>query len=193
MTKEPISLRDSLDKAVALHDAAVAAGVTDPRDLDRLVRIGRIAVEAARAQTVRKDPFGAAGARFEKVCDKDGAHVITHDLASGLEWDVTDFGGKRMTFDEAQKACAALRTGGHSDWRLPTIQELLGLVDYERHSPAIEKEFFPNTGTDYYYRTSTPYAPASGCAWGVHFRVGRSYGLYRDGGGFVRAVRASQF
>lgn len=187
MTKEPISLRESLEKAVAIHDAAVNAGVTDPKRVAELLHLG-----AAVASFVgTRQPVPHDGPRFAKILDGD-KHIMTADHVNGLVWDVADFGGKRMTLDEAQKACAALRTGGHADWRLPTIQELLGLVDYERHEPAIDKEFFPNTSTDYYYRTSTPYAPHSGYAWGVSFHDGGSYGLGHGHDNYVRAVRASE-
>jgi hypothetical protein len=76
-------------------------------------------------------------------------------------------------------------------WRLPTIRELLTLVDYERRDPAINTEFFACESG--WYWTSTPWAgsPAD-CAWGVYFYYGgANYGRH-DSYGFVRAVRASQ-
>lgn len=94
-----------------------------------------------------------------------------------------------MTHAEAQKACAALRTGGYSDWRLPTMRELLTLVDYSRHDPAIDTELFPNCKSDWYW-TSTPYAPDSGYAWFVSFDDGCSNFVRRDHDHCVRAVRA---
>ena len=35
--------------------------------------------------------------------------------------------------------------GGHSDWRLPTKEELQSIVDYGSTNPAIDTEYFPNT------------------------------------------------
>ncbi len=186
MTKEPISLLESLEKAVALHDVAVNAGVTEPKRLAELLHLG-----AAVASFVGHRPAPAlSGPRFAKIMDGD-KHIMTADTVDGLVWDISDFDGKEFSFEKAKKACAELRTGGHSDWRLPTIQELLTLVDYERCDPAIDKEFFPNCKPSW-YRTSTPYAPRSGYAWLVLFSYGDSHGGHHDGGGFVRAVRASQ-
>lgn len=186
MTKEAPTAAEIFSTQIA-----VALGFKNIDDMARTITIGR-AVQDYVAKLAPTPTAGLAAPRFEKVCDKDGKHVITHDLVNGLEWEITDFGGKTFTFDQAKKACAELRTGGHADWRLPTIQELLSLVDYEKSSPACDRDAFPNTNTDYYYRTSTPYAPGSGCAWGVVFNYGFSYGLYHDDDNYVRAVRASQ-
>lgn len=129
--------------------------------------------------------------QYEKGLDAEHRHIITRDLTNGIEWCVTEFGGKAFTAKQAEAACAELRTGGHADWRQPTIQELLTTVDYGKKWPAIDQEFFPNA-KDSWYRTSTPYAPFPGYSWGVGFGDGLSGTLDPDHHGFVRAVRASQ-
>lgn len=187
MTKEAPSIRAQMTSALDLMEAAVGLGFTDPGELARTIKLG----QAVAAFVGKAQPGTLVEPRFAKERNADGDHIITRDAANGLQWDVGDFGGKEFTFDKAQKACAELRTGGHSDWRLPTIQELLTLVDYTRSEPAIDKEFFPNCQSRY-YRTSTPYAPLSGCAWGVGFDHGDSGGLPHGNDYLVRAVRASQ-
>ena len=37
--------------------------------------------------------------------------------------------------------CGELKLGNFEDWRLPTIHELLTIVDYKRVSPALPKAF----------------------------------------------------
>ncbi len=54
--------------------------------------------------------------------------LTTEDLSTGLMWQMTD-GGKDATLAAAEAHCRDLTQGGHDDWRLPTIHELLTLHD----------------------------------------------------------------
>jgi hypothetical protein len=141
------------------------------------------AASDVRAAQVRDD-------ELIKVFDGDKLIMVT-DAVRRLTWDVAKFGNRRMTHAEALDACAELCTGGYSDWRLPTIQELLSLVDYSRHSPAIATEYFPDCKSDWYW-SATSYGPESGCAWVVSFDQGYSGLDDRCSANYVRAVRASQ-
>lgn len=113
------------------------------------------------------------------------------DKNTGLTWSRGNVPGGRMNWVKAKGACAALSLGGFSDWRLPTITELLSLVDYERHEPAIDTEAF-TCDSDWYW-TSTPAHRSPGdCAWLVSFYDGYSGWSSQGNDGLVRAVRASQ-
>ena len=115
---------------------------------------------------------------------------ITHDAATGLDWQTVPFPA-RMTWDQAEEACTALRLGGHDDWRLPTRAELLTLVDDTRHDPAIDTEAFPDTPLAWFW-TATPYAEdPSGCVWIVSFDLGGSFCGARDSHNRARAVRGT--
>jgi hypothetical protein len=70
----------------------------------------------------------------------DGDTVL--DRTTGLVWSRENVPGGTMNWKAAAEACGKLNLGGHSDWRLPTIRELLTLVDYERHDPAIDTTAF---------------------------------------------------
>jgi hypothetical protein len=50
------------------------------------------------------------------------------DSATGLTWMSKD-NGADVNQGQAKEYCASLRTGGFSDWRLPTIDELENLYD----------------------------------------------------------------
>lgn len=79
----------------------------------------------------------------------------------------------------------------YTDWRLPTIQELISLVDYSRDNPAINTDLFPDTQASYYWSSTTnAYDPSN--AWIMSFNYGAVYGYYKDHGYYVRAVRAGQ-
>lgn len=126
------------------------------------------------------------GPRFKVV---DGTVL---DRSTGLQWSQENVPGGRMNWKAAKEACAKLNLGGHADWRLPTIRELLTLVDYERHNPAIDSTAF-KCDPDYYW-TSTPAASSPGeYAWVVNFNNGYAGWYNQDGDSRVRAVRASQY
>jgi hypothetical protein len=77
-----------------------------------------------------------------------------------------------------------------SDWRLPDIKELSGLVDRSRLDPAIDIDVFPETQADWYW-SSTPYAGPADYAWVVHFNGGNANIIYVDSALRVRLVRSS--
>jgi hypothetical protein len=127
---------------------------------------------------------GVAGPRYTV----DGDTV--HDSRTGLIWTRSTLPGGRRNWADAQTAAGACALGGFSDWRLPTIRELLSIVDYERASPAIDQVF---ECEDSWYWTGTPYAGSpSACAWGVDFNGGFSGWGHQSYEGFVRAVRPGQ-
>lgn len=140
----------------------------------------------ARTSTARKTA-PAMPSRFTRVGD---THV--EEPARKLMWTHTlgeaNFKKAQALIDKAN----AEKLGGFDDWRLPTVEELFCLADRTKASPAIDKEAFHDTPDYGWYWSSTPYAPLSGCAWGVYFSGGNSLDLLRDGGSYVRAVRASQ-
>lgn len=128
--------------------------------------------------TVRELP------RFEAQGD------IVNDSRTGLIWSRENVPGGQMKWKEAQKACEAMRIGGYSDWRMPTIRELLSLVDYEKSSPAIDPAFKCEPAA---YWSATAYAPSPGdLAWVVNFDGGYSDWYLQSNEYFVRAVRAGQ-
>lgn len=77
---------------------------------------------------------------------------------------------------------------GASDWRMPTKDELLGIVK-KGNAPAIDTTYFPNTQSNFFW-SSSPGANGSNYAWIVSFVSGSSSGFSKGYGyGFVRLVR----
>jgi hypothetical protein len=122
--------------------------------------------------------------------DVDGDMVRDH--STGLIWTRDHIGDGRMPWSDAEKAAAGCTLGGFSYWRLPTIKELLTLVDYERHDPAIDTDAF-KCRSDWYWSSTPWHGSPGGCAWGVFFDYGRASWYHHSGSGFVRAVRVGQF
>jgi len=77
----------------------------------------------------------------------------------------------------------------YSDWRLPTIDELLTIVDYTRYEPASKIE---DTSPDYYW-SSTSYKNYSSSAWIVHFSNGYVNNYTKNYNNFVRCVRDGEY
>jgi hypothetical protein len=79
---------------------------------------------------------------------------------------------------------------GFSDWRLPTVEELQGLVDHGTTSaPRITTAMFPNTAANDHWTSQVYVAPFGGAtdqAWVVAFNSGNSGALPRSD---LRAVR----
>ena len=148
------------------------------------------------AQDVGSDPFGLLIVPTgEAICAaktstpaarftiRDG---ITTDRSTGLQWAQQ---GSDQRFDHAGAVahCEAFRLGGFTDWRLPMMEELRGLVDYSRRNPAIDTAAFDCKPEAYW--SSSPVAGWPGHAWGVYFGGGLVHYWDRYDELFVRPVR----
>ena len=108
--------------------------------------------------------------------------------AIGQSWTGSTCYGTESTFTLGQAKLLTSNFSGKTDWRLPTIDELLSLVDYSSSKPAINTTLFPNT-------SSVPFAsvsPYSYSAWYVGFFDGRDFhGPFRfdDRNAYQSAVR----
>ena len=90
------------------------------------------------------------------------------------------------------KALNEANYGGFADWRLPTVKELLTIVDYGEFDPAINIVYFPNTIQTMPYWSSTTFAGDTSSAWVVDFSVGGVGNGSKNYGSYVRAVRSGQ-
>ncbi len=119
----------------------------------------------------------------------DGGETFL-DLETRLIWEVNPTGV--MNWESAVDHCVYLDTGGHSDWRLPDIEELLSLVDYSQSGPAVPPDFPGNIDNYWPYWAVTTLASNSGLAWYVYFPNGDSRFEYKDRNRFAWCVRGSK-
>jgi len=121
---------------------------------------------------------------------KDNGDGTITDHATGLMWQKSG-SDERLTYQDAKAYVDGLKSkkfAGHSDWRLPTVDELKSLLMPERQSNGL----YINPIFDKTQRWCwTSDNCASGGAWYVNFDIGDVYWL--DGSYiYARAVRSRQ-
>ena len=122
---------------------------------------------------------------------RDDAKEIVTDHVTGLMWqDDADAANITKTWEDAKAYCDALTLGGYSDWRLPTIEELEGIVDYGRVVPGIDPMFQHTTASDYW--SSTTNAEYRDNVWRVRFYDGQSDSYPKTDDFYVRCVRGGK-
>jgi len=118
---------------------------------------------------------------FEPADAKPAAPTIKTKIIGDLEWqeEVPD---REFTWVMAKTYAASLGDG----WRLPTIKELLTLVDYEQKAPACS--VFPDCPTCWFW-SSSEFCGDATSAWCAHFYYGAVSGREMHVHYRVRCVR----
>jgi len=116
----------------------------------------------------------------------DNGDGTVSDTATGLMWQQATAGA--YSWQEALTAAEILNLAGYDDWRLPDINELRTLIEYNPSGTSINTTFFPDTST-WSYWSSTSYDTYTGGAWVVNFSLGYDDIDYKTYTYNVRAVR----
>ena len=114
-----------------------------------------------------------------------GQYVVTaggtgngtvYDTKSKLTWQQT-VSSTTYTWADAKTHCAGVGASlVGTGWRLPTIKELVTIVDLSRATtPMIDPNAFPGTPPSASFWSSSPAAGSPSLAWYVNFG-GRAYG-----------------
>jgi hypothetical protein len=116
---------------------------------------------------------------------------IVLDNNTGLQWQQT-MPSSTYTWDNAVSYCDGLTYAEYSDWRLPTPQEFLTIVDNSRYDPGIDTTYFPDTKSVFFW-SSYAYFFDTRSAWRVDFDDD-SVGLNdKKSSSSVRCVRGTAF
>jgi hypothetical protein len=128
---------------------------------------------------------------------EDGA-VVRHErttlewqrCALGQRWEAESNGctGRPASHTWTKAMQLASKAGG--DWRLPSGEELLTIVEKCHDSPAINPQVFPNTPPGLYWSSSVDTGGLER-AWSVSFFSGQYFRAGKSQNGRVRLVRGT--
>jgi len=118
----------------------------------------------------------------------NGDGTVT-DNATTLMWQKED-DNNTYNWENAKSYCEDLTLATKSDWRLPSIEELRSLVDYNKSNPAIDT-VFTNTSSSYFW-SSTTVASNTSNAWNVNFNNGNDNWNNKSNSNYVRCVRVGE-
>lgn len=90
------------------------------------------------------------------------------------------------------QAVSAQGLCGASDWRMPTVRELMSIVHNDRRDPAVDPAWFPNTPPLAWFWSSSSYADDPSGAWAVRFDYGSVLWYFKITSSRVWLVRAGQ-
>jgi len=117
--------------------------------------------------------------------------VMIKDPITNLIWEDTLHATEdKLTHEEAIGYCKTLTLGDFTGWRVPTLNELLTIVDYTHADPATLKEFAHVKSSTLYWST-TPYARESNAFWGVDYKDGATDKASANYSRYVRCVRGA--
>lgn len=110
-----------------------------------------------------------AAKRFVVLADFNSEAVL--DRETGLVWEKSLTGGVGINWAEASFACINKNVGGRKAWRLPSIVELLSLVDPIQSNPALPLGH-PFSGLQSIYWSATTIQDLPTFVWGVGIQGG---------------------
>jgi len=163
--------------------------MTSFRLTTRLAQLAMLCVFAATAsQAQTRYTVSADG---QEVLDTQ-TNLLWRRCAEGTQWDGKTCTGKPTKFKFAASKAAAETIAKATDkaWRVPTKDELGGLVVKSKKKPWIDASAFPNTPAALFLSSRPGYEDGLN-AWLVHFGNGRAYGYTGQSKFLLRLVRTA--
>jgi hypothetical protein len=136
--------------------------------------------------------------------EKKGRDGSIHDWENRYTWSTGEpYDPDGSAFTEFIATLNDTAFAGHTDWRVPTVDELLGILDYGQSLPATPAMFRSNCERDCsatecsctasgFYWSSTTSLDGKGTAWLAFFGYGYVRSLEKTTDAHVRAVRGSR-
>ncbi|WPD21561.1 MAG: DUF1566 domain-containing protein [Candidatus Electrothrix scaldis] len=181
------------DTGIVLNSSQVACGTGDKEDCN----YGRDADSATNS-----DSDGHAGFSFTKLdssgnegTNLDGTWDCVRDEVTGLvwtdqpTWSVAD----KKSWSDAQQVYAASYSncGFSSDWRVPTLKELMSIVAYNLSTQSVDTDYFHLPELPVFW-TAIENQSDSTSAWNIDFNGGfLDRASYKESSLYVRLVHGT--
>lgn len=123
--------------------------------------------------------------RFIVLTNMNSEAVL--DRETGLVWEQSPSTTPDNWYNQSSH-CINSNTGGRTGWRLPTIQELLSLVDRSQSNPSLPSGH-PFTVLSVFFWSATTDAGNTSLAWFVRLGVGDVFGGVKVGTNVAWCVR----
>ena len=115
---------------------------------------------------------------------RDAQNEVVIDGVTNLMWEDSYADTTYYLWSEAFTRCEEFGLNGYDDWRVPTIDELVFIIDRGREEPALNPAFQHKLyASDDHYWSSTENPKDNDYAWVISFRTGiyeeseKDYGL----------------
>lgn len=136
--------------------------------------------------------IAAACTNSPKILRLRDYHAVaegSEDKQSGLVWHSLDATDKRAkyTHEQAKEMCENLTLHGRS-WRLPSIDELYGIVDYDFTRPSVDMKYFGPMMHRYYWTSDSLNEKE---AYVVGFKLGSIATAVKKESAYARCVSES--
>jgi len=119
---------------------------------------------------------------------RDDSKEIVVDRSTNLMWqDSSNVKNYTKIWRSAINYCENLDFAGYQDWRLPNINELESIVDYNKKYPSLN-DIFKNFNSGGVWSSTSAFG-ANDNAWAIYFSDGYDNKLSKISGEYVRCVR----
>ena len=116
----------------------------------------------------------------------NGDGTITNEITQTIWQDQSHTIDTQDTWNSAINYCEALVIGTNSNWRLPTINELISFIDYTNYNPTINDAFQYKSSADGYWSSTTAQTKTE--AWFVDFEEGDTGSVDKASSLYIRCV-----
>ena len=139
----------------------------------------------------KKAVCGFRNPRQRFVTSKDGKEVCDRTTGNIWEQNLDSMNRINRSQAEAKEFCANLNKGHNSKYELPSIQQLVSVLDYGVNDPALTPGVFDNFALNVFWSAS-PFVGPGDSGWALQLNRGQAFTARTNTKNFVWCVRRDQ-